>query len=301
MPKLRSLLPTFTMLLFVAVAHTQEASVQASKGVGSGNGSTVSTVQVTDARSSGGVIGGIVSSYIGPGINGTKGRPFSADVIDETDQFMVDGNHIHRENHGKLFRDSEGRTRNETEIGIGHAAGGEPLVHITIYDPVQHKLILLDPRQKQAIVHPFGAASSPPGPRPVRPGTPGNLTAPPPPPAAGTPAESGALSESLRTSRQAQGRAALPAREDLGTSEIDGFTVTGTRFSHTIPTGERGNDKPMTTINERWFSRDLGIELLTKTESPETGVRTHKLVNIRSGDPDPLLFQVPADYTVKEQ
>jgi len=26
-----------------------------------------------------------------------------------------------------------------------------------------------------------------------------------------------------------------------------------------------------------------------------------KLVNIRNGDPDPLLFQVPLDYTVKEQ
>jgi hypothetical protein len=92
-----------------------------------------------------------------------------------------------------------------------------------------------------------------------------------------------------------------PTREALGTSEMEGFTVTGTRISITIPAGERGNDKPMTTTSERWFSPDLQMELLTKSESPETGQHTHKLVNIRTGDPDPALFQVPADYTVREQ
>jgi hypothetical protein len=56
----------------------------------------------------------------------------------------------------------------------------------------------------------------------------------------------------------------------------------------------------MTTITERWFSAELQVDLLTKSESPELGQHTHKLVNIRAGDPDPLLFQVPADYTVKE-
>jgi len=61
-----------------------------------------------------------------------------------------------------------------------------------------------------------------------------------------------------------------------------------------------GNDQPMTTTNERWFSQDLKMDLLTKSESPESGKHVHKLVNIRLGDPDPLLFQVPADYTVKE-
>jgi hypothetical protein len=74
----------------------------------------------------------------------------------------------------------------------------------------------------------------------------------------------------------------------------------GTRFTHTIPAGAMGNDQPMTTTNERWFSSDLKMDLLTKFESPESGKRVHKLVNIRTDNPDPLLFQVPADYTVKE-
>jgi hypothetical protein len=83
--------------------------------------------------------------------------------------------------------------------------------------------------------------------------------------------------------------------------EIDGFTVRGTRFTNTFPAGSRGNDQPMTTTNERWYSDELRLELLTKSSSPESGQHTRKLVNISSGDPDPLVFQVPADYTVREQ
>jgi hypothetical protein len=57
----------------------------------------------------------------------------------------------------------------------------------------------------------------------------------------------------------------------------------------------------MTNTSEHWFSDDLKVELLTKSEGPQSGKHIHKLVNIHIGDPDPLLFQVPADYTVKEQ
>jgi hypothetical protein len=314
MPKLRSLLPLFAILLFVAAAHTQETPVPAGKGVGSGvgagSGSGTGSSTASGETKSSGVVGGIITGLVAPNFSGTKGQPFSADVIDETDQFLADGNHIHRENHGKFFRDSEGRMRTETELGIGHTSDGEPFVHITIVDPVQHQTIILEPRQKQAIiVYTIGMIASPSGTVPARPGTPGsspsNSTTPPLPPAQGT-SEPGALVESLRIARQAQTnadapRGVRPAREDLGTSTMEGFTVTGTRLSHTIPAGQRGNDKPMTTITESWFSPDLGASLLTKSESPETGVHTHKLVNIRSGEPDPLLFQVPADYTIREQ
>ena len=91
------------------------------------------------------------------------------------------------------------------------------------------------------------------------------------------------------------------SREDLGTMEIEGFTVKGTRITTTIPAGTRGNDKPMITTSERWFCEDLKMDLITKSTSPESGEHTRKLINIRSGDPDPLLFQSPADYTVKDQ
>ncbi len=64
--------------------------------------------------------------------------------------------------------------------------------------------------------------------------------------------------------------------------------------------GTIGNDKPITTSSEVWFSSDLKMDLLTSSESPESGKHVHKLLNIHTGDPDPLLFQVPTDFTVKE-
>ena len=314
MPKLRSLLPVFALLLFVVTAHPQETSVQGGKkagtgvgngtGYGSGFGSGSRTV-VVEARSGLGAVGGVLGSYISPGINGIKGQPFSADVIDEDDQLLADGNHIHRESHSKLFRDSEGRTRTETALGIGRTVDGEPFVHITIFDPVQHQMIILEPRQKQAVVHTMGVVTGIGVTAPVRPGTPGSATAPSASSAQQAPPDAAALLESLRKIRQAQENGTtpprVPSREDLGTSTLEGFAVTGTRISRTIPAGERGNDRPMITTTERWFSADLGLDLLSKTESPETGQHVHKLVNIHTGDPDPLLFQVPADYSVREQ
>ena len=275
MPKLRSLLPAFALLLLVTAAYAQETPAQAGKNVGGGNGSgsgagTGSGGQVKVAWS-GVVVGGVATSYVGGNVAATKGHPFSADVV---------------------------------EIRL---AGDEPFVHITLLDPVQHRQILLNPRLKEASVQTWSVVSGTVGSGPVV-GTPttGSLIASPPPPAQAKADAPVVLLDSLRVIRQGQEnasttRVARASREDLGTSTMEGFTVTGTRISHTIPAGERGNDKPMTTTSERWVSADLGVELLIKSESPETGQHTHKLVNIRIGDPDPMLFQVPPDYTVKEQ
>ncbi len=88
--------------------------------------------------------------------------------------------------------------------------------------------------------------------------------------------------------------------EDLGTKEIEGFTVTGSRMTRTMEAGSIGNDKPLTTVHETWFSPDLKTVLLTTSDDPQSGQNTMRLTNIRTGEPDPLLFQIPADYTVKE-
>jgi hypothetical protein len=287
MLKLRALLPAFALILFVAAASSQENQPQPGRGVGSGTGSGSGSGGIISIQPSTGFVGGIITGF-GSGDRGTKGQPFSADVVDENDRYLADGNHIHREMHGKIFRDSQGRTRTETELDPGGPRTGEPFVHVVITDPVQGQFIVLDPRQKQATVHAMGPFA-----------TPGSGAQP-----AGTPAQANALPQELLEKRQQADKTAprprTPSFEDLGTTEMEGFTVTGTRFSRTIPAGARGNDKPITTTSERWFSSDLQMALLTKSESPESGTHTRKVINIRSGEPDPLLFQVPADYTVQE-
>jgi hypothetical protein len=85
----------------------------------------------------------------------------------------------------------------------------------------------------------------------------------------------------------------------LGTKVIEGFTVTGTRRTTITPAGSVGNDQPIVSSFETWFSNDLQIYLLTIMKNPQ-GETTYKLVDIHAGDPDPQLFQVPADYTVTD-
>jgi hypothetical protein len=294
MPKLRSILALFSLIIFaVVVAHAQGTVVTSVRvGQGSGSGSGVGVAAST------GSVGGVVGSIMGfSGMNVT-GAPFSADVIDESYQFLADGNRIHHETHGKTFRDSQGRARHETELGTA-SAGAPAFLHITIMDPVQKVVISLDPQSKTATVHPFGLMKSPlaaanqrPAGTPASPNVPGSANSGP----------NAATTDNARQGITPQARQQLSperAPENLGSMEIEGFTVTGRRIIHTTPAGRIGNDKPITSTTERWTSAGLKTELLVTTRGPQ-GEHSRKLVNIQTGDPDPLLFQVPADYTIKE-
>jgi hypothetical protein len=89
-------------------------------------------------------------------------------------------------------------------------------------------------------------------------------------------------------------------QESLGTQSIEGVMAEGTRVTLTIPAGKIGNDRPIVTVNERWYSPELQTVVLTKNSDPRMGETTYRLTNINRSEPDPSLFQVPADYTVDE-
>jgi hypothetical protein len=89
--------------------------------------------------------------------------------------------------------------------------------------------------------------------------------------------------------------------EALGTQMMEGLLVTGSRTTTTIPTGAQGNDRAMVIVNEQWVSKDLRLTLLAKTSDPRTGDRTMRVTSVDRNDPDPSLFEVPADYTVVQQ
>jgi hypothetical protein len=87
-------------------------------------------------------------------------------------------------------------------------------------------------------------------------------------------------------------------QESLGTQTIEGVAAEGTRVTFTIPAGKIGNDRPIVTVNERWYSPELQTVVLSKNSDPRIGETTYRLTNINRSEPDPSLFQVPADYTV---
>lgn len=74
-----------------------------------------------------------------------KGAPYSAEMLTESTQSLADGNTISRRKSGHVYRDNEGRTRQETATD-----GREPTVFIN--DPVEGKHVVLTPGAKRAVV-----------------------------------------------------------------------------------------------------------------------------------------------------
>jgi hypothetical protein len=82
---------------------------------------------------------------------------------------------------------------------------------------------------------------------------------------------------------------------------IAGVEAQGTRTIVTIPAGQIGNDLPLETISERWYSDELKTVVLSTRKDPRTGETTYQLTNLRRGEPSRLLFEAPTDYRLIEE
>jgi hypothetical protein len=84
----------------------------------------------------------------------------------------------------------------------------------------------------------------------------------------------------------------------LGNMFIEGVQAQGTRTTTTIPAGDIGNERPISIVDERWYSPDLQMTVMTKHSDPRSGETNFQLKNINRSSPPPTLFEVPSDYTV---
>jgi hypothetical protein len=84
----------------------------------------------------------------------------------------------------------------------------------------------------------------------------------------------------------------------LGQKTISGLTATGTSIEYTIPSGQIGNEQPITVASEQWVSKELGVVVSSTRHDPMMGDTQFQLSRIERGEPDPSLFAVPADYTL---
>jgi hypothetical protein len=258
-----------------------------------------------------------------------KDAPYSAEAVTETIQTLGDGNRIIRNSSSKIYRDSVGRTRREQAMkAIGPwAVSGEAPIMIAINDPVAGVHYSLNTNTK--IAHKMAA------PRMVFHGGDANINAELKAKIrdkvkmkAANGAEAGAVVSGVVTdyatgvangavTHAVSGAVALGGmpggdrvfayssdaevnRESLGAQTIEGVEAEGTRVTFTIAAGKIGNERPIVTVNERWYSPELQTVVLSKNSDPRMGETTYRLTNISRGEPDPSLFQVPADYTVKE-
>jgi hypothetical protein len=202
------------------------------------------------------------------------GAPFSATFSTETKQVLVDGNQIVRNSSGSFARDSQGRTRRDVAfpgIGLMASANQVPSHVVMINDPVAGSQYVLEVDRKVARKAELSSGSTH--------GRKGQNNA-------------------------AIGRGARPESNvtttSLGTQTINGVLAEGTRTTRTIPSGAIGNTKPIVITVERWYSSDLQTVVMMKRDDPRMGETTFQLTNIQRQEPDPSLFQVPADYTVTQ-
>ena len=78
---------------------------------------------------------------------------------------------------------------------------------------------------------------------------------------------------------------------DLGTQEMEELTVYGTRTTMTIPAGAQGNDRPIETVRELWFTKELNIYVQIKSSDPRNGETTLRTTNINRSEPDHPCFE----------
>ena len=246
----------------------------------------------------------------------TPGRPYSAEAVTESLQVLGDGNRISRKSITRVYRDNDGRTRREQVAADGTVQS------ITINDPVGGTSYVLNPATKVAsqsnllalrvpsVVPPSGSSA---GAR----GRGGAVVAP----TVVNPEQEVRMREieKARTARvemaetsqaaagqmkQVQERAAsgggATTKEDLGEQNIEGVRAQGTRSVTVIPAGSSiGNLNEIKILSEQWFSPDLEVLVMTKHSDPRVGETIYKLTNIVRAQPDPNLFTVPGDYTLR--
>jgi hypothetical protein len=253
-----------------------------------------------------------------------KGAPYSGVEVNENTQTLADGTRIHNETQTQVYRDSEGRLRRETPN------------EITIWDPVANASWILNPKNQTARKLPMGnfsysATRTPNGEVAtyvVRSsnGTEGTrailhdeIRLVEPQKAAEVKHAEARMKAEIETHVRANGtagvmvagppveiRRALTAQrmkvntESLGKRMIEGVNAEGTKHVSTTEAGAIGNDRPIQSVTERWFSPELQTVMLTRSTDPRSGEEVFRLINVSRSEPAAYLFQVPAGYQVLE-
>ena len=246
-----------------------------------------------------------------------KNSPFSAEEVNESVQTLADGNRIVRSSTGKIYRNSEGRVRREHSGGTGGMMGSFYMTspRVSILSPAEGHKYLLDSHEKTAkvieleqgqkelvIAKAARAATEVDQARAtveLRNKIESDMRIREPMIATG---QGTGFATTITSSDGASwtGRAVASRyetrSEDLGTRDFEGVSAEGTRRITTIPAGAIGNELPIETIYERWYSKDLGMVVYSKNTDPRFGEQTYKLTNIVRAEPDQSLFSVPTEY-----
>jgi len=191
--------------------------------------------------------------------------PFTATVSTTWVRQLPDGTTIALKNHRTIARDAAGRIFQERRMFVPESGNAESAVRqIQISDPVAHEFYVCKPAERVCRLEPFSRAES------------ADFVAP------------------------AKGRkqAAASGTEDLGKQTIGGLEAVGTRETSVMPSGAIGNNSPLMSKHEFWYSPQLGINLITKRQEPRAGDQNFEVSDIVVGEPDAKLFAPPPGFKI---
>lgn len=239
------------------------------------------------------------------GMKTVKGAPYSAETKSETVQTLANGNRIIRRNSARIFRDGEGRTRQEYCFNQTGEPGTADLISIS--DPVAGVSYTLHPAAKTA-----EKVALPGDLMPIAEGIDGTqvlhsghaqvfMRKIAGPDAAPAPSLHTAIERNvmIHTPGPNQAREEF-ASEALGTRVMEGIQVEGKRTTLTLPAGAIGNEQPIVTVTETWYSPELQTTLYSRREDPMAGTTVFQATKLIRGEPDASLFQLPPGFTVNE-
>ena len=216
-------------------------------------------------RPDGGASGRMESIFIPP----RAGAPFSLTLITEWSRPLGNGGTFTLTNQRRIVRDGRGRIYQERWILV--PKGGDIKSHMDVFqitDPEQHTWYNCQTATKVCELLKYKLTTE------------DNFQ-----PAIGT---SGPLANG-KGSRQ---------HEDLGVSSTDGVDTHGYRETVTINPGVMGNDKPMITTREFWYSSELAVNLISIVDAPQSGKQVFTAKDLTTVEPEPSLFVVPDEYKI---
>jgi hypothetical protein len=210
--------------------------------------------------------------------------PYTATATTESTQVLADGNKIVNKTSSFVARDSQGRTRRETDL---HRIGNLPVdaqKTVFINDPTTHTQYIFTPGgEATKVVRSEGTWKE--GPQIIELG--------------GQPDRRSQKKVIVNVQNVREGQQSSKdsneqiKHEDLGTQTIEGLSAQGKRETVTIPAGQIGNEKPIEIVTETWFSPELHTLVLRKHSDPRMGDSTYRLTDIKRNEPDAALFQPP--------
>lgn len=215
--------------------------------------------------------------------------PYTATATTESTQVLADGNKIVNKTSSFVARDSQGRTRRETDLHrIGTMQVDSPKT-VFINDPTAHTQYIFTPggeatkvirsnstwKEEPQIIDLRGNGK---GERHVNEKVMEQVIV-----KVGGPHSPQQMKENNEQIKH----------EDLGTQTIEGVSAQGKRETVTIPAGEIGNERPIEIVTETWFSPELHTMVLRKHSDPRLGDSTYRLTDIKRNEPDAALFQPP--------